>query len=246
MRTEIGTVEAIFRYPVKSMAGEQLDVAEVGLNGIEGDRRLALHKPNDTSGFPWLNASRVPELITFKPVRRTRLPGDLPSHVKTPQGDEMEIFSSELSDQIAQSYDHRVRMMHMRSGIFDAAHISVIATDTIDEIGRAAGMSLDVRRFRPNVVVRLHRPGAFQEDKWVGSSLVFGDASAGTRVNVMMHDERCAMINIDPDSAALSPEVLKSVVRINRNNAGVYCSVARTGTLSVGDTVYLDAAGEGG
>ena len=55
---EIGHVEAIFRYPVKSMGGERLDAATLGWHGVEGDRRLALRRLDDRGGFPWLTAGR--------------------------------------------------------------------------------------------------------------------------------------------------------------------------------------------
>ena len=51
MLIEIGHVEAIFRYPVKSMGGERLEVAELGWHGLDGDRRLALRRIDDRSGF---------------------------------------------------------------------------------------------------------------------------------------------------------------------------------------------------
>jgi uncharacterized protein YcbX len=63
MRIEIGHVEAIFRYPVKSMSGEQLEAAELGWHGLVGDRRLAFRRMDDRSGFPWLTASKLPDLL---------------------------------------------------------------------------------------------------------------------------------------------------------------------------------------
>ncbi|MBI4624967.1 MAG: MOSC N-terminal beta barrel domain-containing protein [Verrucomicrobia bacterium] len=59
MPIEIGQVEAIFRYPVKSMGGERLEVAQLGWHGLEGDRRRAFRRIDDRSGFPWLTASKV-------------------------------------------------------------------------------------------------------------------------------------------------------------------------------------------
>ena len=69
MPIEIGHVEAIFRYPVKSMAGERLDSAQLGWHGLEGDRRLALRRIDDRSDFPWLQANKLPELLLFAPRR---------------------------------------------------------------------------------------------------------------------------------------------------------------------------------
>src|SRR6476620_3828346 len=70
MLIEIGHVEAIFRYPVKSMGGERLEVANLGWYGLEGDRRLAFRRMDDRSGMPWLTASKLPALVRFAPQRR--------------------------------------------------------------------------------------------------------------------------------------------------------------------------------
>jgi len=56
-----------------------------------------------------------------------------------------------------------------------------------------------------------------------------------------MPDLRCVMINLDPDSAAKDARVMKTVVRLNQNNAGVYATVVRTGTIRVGDRVRVDS-----
>jgi uncharacterized protein YcbX len=133
-------------------------------------------------------------------------------------------------------------MMQLRHGIFDEASISVIALDTVREIGRLAGRSLDVRRFRPNVVVRSLRPAPFQEDEWVGGALSFGEEDDAPAITVTMRDIRCSMLNLDPDSASPAPEVLKAVVRANQNNAGIYGAVTRIGRLAVGQTIILHAS----
>src|SRR5207245_4273566 len=110
-------------------------------------------------------------------------------------------------------------MMQLKHGIFDEASISVIALDTVGEIGRLAGLSPDVRRFRPNVVIRSLRSVPFQEDEWLGGVLSFGEGDDAPAITVTMRDVRCAMVNFDPDSASRAPEVLKAVVRANQNNA---------------------------
>src|SRR5712692_2249256 len=93
MLIEIGHVEAIFRYPVKSMGGERLEVAKLGWHGLDGDRRLAFRRIDDRSGFPWLTASKLPDLRRFAPHRREDgAQGDLPTHVRTPDGEEMPVF----------------------------------------------------------------------------------------------------------------------------------------------------------
>jgi uncharacterized protein len=84
---QIGWIEAIFRYPVKSMRGEPLDAAALGWHGLEGDRRLTFRRLDDRSGFPWLTATKLPDLILFTPERRGMGNGEvLPTHVLTPEG----------------------------------------------------------------------------------------------------------------------------------------------------------------
>ena len=245
MLIEIGHVEAIFRYSVKSMAGERLEVATLGWHGLDGDRRLAFRRLEDRSGMPWLTASKLPELVLFTPQRRQDgAHGDLPTHIRTPDGEELPTFSQDLSKDVERRYGAPVQMMHLRHGIFDDATISVIASDTVREIGRVAGRSLDVRRFRPNVVVRLLRSVPFQEDEWLGGVLSFGEGDGAPAIAVTMCDERCSMVNLDPDSVNSAPEVMKAVVRANQNNAGIYGAVTRIGRLAVGQTIFLRAATE--
>ncbi len=235
----IGHVEAIFRYPVKSMAGEPLDAANLGWHGIQGDRRLAFRRIEDRSGFPWLTAGKLPDLVLFTPQRQD---GDLPTHVRTPDGQELPIFGEELAAEVARRYGAPVQMMHFKHGIFDEASISVIASDTVCEISRLAGLNPDVRRFRPNILVRLQRPVPFQEDEWVGAVLSFGEGDAAPAVTVTLRDERCAMLNLDPDSARPTPEMLKAVVRTHQNTAGIYAAVTRIGRLAVGQPITLHPA----
>lgn len=240
MLTEIGHVEAIFRYPVKSMRGEKLEVAELGWHGLEGDRRLALRRQDDRSGFPWLTASKLPDLLRFTPLRREvgALAG-VPTHVRTPDGEELEVFGEDLATDVGRRYGAAVQMMQLNHGIFDDASISVIASDTVREIGRLAGRSLDVRRFRPNIVVRLSRAIPFQEDQWLGGVLSFGEGADAPAITVTMRDLRCSMVNLDPDSASPAPEVMKAIFRANENNAGIYAAVTRTGRLTVGQPILL-------
>jgi uncharacterized protein len=246
MPIALGHVEAIFRYPVKSMRGERLDVAAMGLHGLEGDRRLAFRRIDDRSGVPWLTANKLPELLLFTPCRRNGAEDDLPTHVRTPDGEEIPVFGEELATEVGRRHGAPVQMMQLNNGIFDDASISVIAADTVQEICQLAGRSGDARRFRPNVVIRLLRSAPFQEDAWLGSVLSFGEADDAPALTVTAHDVRCSMVNLDPDSARPAPEVLKAVVRANQTRAGVYGAVTRVGRLAVGQTVLLHAPTEQG
>jgi len=243
MPEAVGRVEAIYRYPVKSMGGERVEAADLGWHGLEGDRRLAFRRIEDRSGFPWLSASKLPELLLFTPMRGANdAPGQLPTQVRTPDGSLMPMFGADLAAEVERRLGAPVQMMHLDRGIFDEATLSVIATDTVREIGRLAGRGEDARRFRPNVLVRLLRPRPFQEDEWVGGVLAFGDGDDSPAIAVTMRDIRCSIVNFDPDSAAPAPEMLKAVVDVHQNTAGIYGAVTRTGRLSVGQTVFLHPA----
>jgi len=240
MPTAIGQIEAIFRYPVKSMRGEPLEAATLGWHGLEGDRRLAFRRMDARGGFPWLSASKLPDLIRFTPQQREQENGGtLPTHVLTPEGEEMPLFGEALAAEVGRRYGAPVQMMQLNHGMFDEASVSVISSDTVREVCRLAGRSADTRRFRPNVVVRSAFGAPFEEDEWVGGVLTFGEAEDAPAVTVTMRDARCAMVAIDPDEGTAAPEVLKAVVRANQNNAGVYGTVTRIGRLSVGQTIVL-------
>jgi len=240
MTIEIGQIEAIFRYPVKSMRGEALDAAPLGWHGLDGDRRFAFRRLDERGGFPWLSAGKLPDLISFTPLRREDGSGEVvPTHVRTPEGAEMPLFGEALAAEVGRRHGAPVQMMQLRHGIFDDASVSVITSTTVGEICRLAERSADVRRFRPNIVVRSTRAVPFEEDQWVGGVLTFGAGDDTPAVSVTMRDVRCAMVNIDPDGGTLAPEVMKACVRANGNNAGVYGTVTRVGRLAVGQAVVL-------
>ena len=239
----VGYVREITRYPVKSMAGIATESAILGWHGVEGDRRFAFRRTGANNGFPWLSASKLPELLLYQPVGLDESTGEpLPTHVRTPGGSRLELRSAELISEITGRFGNAVELMQLKHGIFDEAPISVISQSTINGIGREAGLEgeLDRRRFRANILVETESDEPFLEDNWVGGTLVFGDSdAAGPAVHVTLLDVRCAMINLDPDTAAKDARLMKTVVKLNQNNAGVYATVVRTGVISVGNPVSL-------
>lgn len=236
MIIHLGHVRELTRYPVKSMAGVATDSALLGWHGLQGDRRFAFRRLDDNSGFPWLTASRLPELLLYQPLGLDENTEE-PAHVRTPEGMELAIRSTELQRSVAEKLGSPVELMKLKHGIFDEASVSVINLATIAAIGREAGHELDTRRFRANVVIESEATEPFLEDGWIGGSLMFGEA--GPIVTVTMRDPRCVMINLDPDTAQQDPRIMKAAVRLNENDAGVYGTVARTGQISVGQSVSL-------
>ena len=234
MIQHLGHVHELVRYPVKSMAGIAAESAVLGWHGLDGDRRFAFRRLDDDSGFPWLSASRLPDLLLYQPLGEP-----LPTHVRTPAGSHLELRGEELEREIAARYRGGVELMHLKHGIFDDAAVSVIARSTMARISDEAGVALDPRRFRANIVLETLDPEPFQEDRWLGGRLVFGEGDPKPAVSVTARDVRCMMVNLDPDTAVQDARVLKTVVRLNANNAGVYGTAVQTGTVRVGDPVSL-------
>jgi len=237
---QVGHVREIVRYPIKSMAGTATKSAFLGWHGLEGDRRFAFRRVGDDGGFPWLSASRLPQLLLYQPIGIDETTGEpLPTHVRTPDGSDVELRSAELCAEIGQRFGSSVELMKLKHGIFDEATVSVISLTTISAIGREVGLDLDRRRFRANIVLETEHSDPFLEDGWVGHALTFGDNDSGPAVSVTLCDLRCVMINLDPETAEQDARIMKTTVRLNKNNAGVYATVLRTGTIRVGDRVTL-------
>lgn len=238
MSIHIGHVHQLVRYPVKSMAGVATESAVLGWHGFEGDRRFAFRRVNDDSGFPWLSASRLPELLLYQPIGFDENAKE-PARVRTPDGVELALESTQLRNSISEKCGQAVELMKLRHGIFDEASVSVINLATISAIGREAQRDLDTRRFRANIFLQTESTDSFLEDAWVGSTLAFGNDGVGPVVSIMMRDERCSMINLDPDTTQSDPQIMKTVVRLNANCAGVYGTVLRPGPINIGDSVTL-------
>jgi uncharacterized protein YcbX len=236
----LGRIKELARYPVKSMAGVPMDSAFLGWHGFPGDRRFAFRRLDDSGGFPFLSASRLPDLILYRPAGEEEGAAEpTPTHVTTPDGATLPLRSVELRDRIAGQLGSSVELMQFKHGIFDDACVSVIDIATISAICEEGGQKPDTRRFRANVVLETNSAQAFREDDWVGGRLAFGDPETGPMVSVTARDVRCMMINLDPDTAQQHPQLMKTVVRRNDNNAGVYGTVIRTGHVAVGEPVTL-------
>jgi uncharacterized protein YcbX len=221
------------------MAGVPLDRAGLGWHGLNGDRRFAFRRLADQSGFPWLTASRLPQLLLYKPVGEAEVDKDLPTHVRTPDGAELELRSEDLRNEISQRHGSPVQLMQLKHGIFDEAPVSLINVATIRELERETDRTLDVLRFRPNILIESNSAEPFAEDQWVGKTLRFGTDDSSPAVSITMRDPRCVMINLDPETAEADSNVMKTALLLNANHAGVYATVIRSGELRIDQKIYL-------
>jgi hypothetical protein len=229
----IGTVVQIARYPVKSMAGEQLQEAPVGFQGITGDRWYAFVQAEARGLFPWLTGREYPGLVLHRASLTTA--GGRPGVVvATPDGTDFPVDSESLLHRLEAASGKRCFLLGDHRGSYDVAHFSLITTATIARLCAEAGVAPDPARFRMNLVIETPGSEPFEELNWVGRTLQAGEA---VRVAITEPDRRCAMVTIDPSSAEQEPAVLRAAASLNNATAGVYGSVVAPGTVRAGDQI---------
>ncbi len=241
---EVGVVKELYRFPVKSMRGEALAEAHGYWHGLDGDRRYAFVRSDNRSGFPWLTGRHLPQLLQYTP--RYTLPDDVadsPVEVELPDGRILPIDAPELNQELADAYGKPVNLIKIGRGAFDSQVISVMSTATVadlsETIGTAVGGKISPLRFRQNIIIDPFDDQPFVEERWLDSSLVFGNAPDGLRLRLNRRIQRCVMINIDPETSEKEPAVLKTVAQTRQNCAGVYGSTEHPGMIRVGDVVKL-------
>ena len=246
--TVVGRVVALWRYPVKSMAAEELDGTDVSWHGLAGDRRWAFVRDGQVrSGFPWLTIRERPELAHYRPrFTEPGRPDASPARVRTPSGGDLDVADPALAAELGPG----VRVIKQNRGVFDTMPLSLLTTQTLAGLGRLvspdlagtdlagtdlAGTDLAAGRFRPNLLV--DAPGRdFPEDAWVGRVLRIG----GLRMRVDQRDQRCVMVTIDPVTLRRNPAILRAIARERDARLGVYGSAVEPGRVAVGDPVELE------
>lgn len=240
--TNIGVVKAIYLYPVKSMRGLAVDEATLWWYGLNGDRKYAFARSENQSGFPWLTARHLPALLHYQPrfadLTDLRRPTVL---VTTPSGTELPVDDPALTAEVSAAYGAPVHLMRISRGIFDAMPVSLFSTTTLQTLATTTGQPLDMRRFRPNIVVETPCPGAFPEQAWVDHTVTFGDQPDAAQLQLNYPIERCSLITIDPETTVRHPQVLQALATFPEQAmcAGIYGAVHRLGKVRVGDTIWL-------
>lgn len=225
---KIGKVKELYRYPVKAMGGERLAEAPILKHGILGDRSFAF-KLNSK----YLAAVNLPALFAYQ----ARLQGG-GNHfgvtVTTDEGIEYhwddDRLLEHLNKKISDGKLEKVSMNPIEErGAFWEDHILIISSSSLDKVSELCGKTeLDVRRFRPNMVIELDSDIPFEEEHWIGKKIIINDSTYVINNNC----ERCAYVNIDPVNPSIKdPNVLKTIVKERNSNLGVYASVLTEGTV---------------
>jgi uncharacterized protein YcbX len=217
----------VWRYPVKSMAGERLDSCVLTEAGLEGDRRWAF-----VDGSP----NRAGKLFTIRQDERlmtygARLAG---GHVEVvDSGGGVRDLDARMVAQLAAEAARPLSLRELAGGNFDDSPVLVINLATVAAFGVQAGMEVDHRRFRANLYVDGVAPE--EEIAWVGRRVQAGSAE----LEVVSRCERCVVITRDPDTTSTTPELLRLLTETAETCMGVYCRVTRRGRVGVGDSVHV-------
>ncbi|MBI3474462.1 MAG: MOSC domain-containing protein [Acidobacteria bacterium] len=258
----VGKIESLWRYPVKSMRGEELQEAFVGFPGVYGDRLYAFRSAASPPGFPWLTAREQEAMLLYRPryrhSERTLQPdnlaeaealgsgltpvygelSDLMVDVDTPAGERFAIDDPKLMSLLREGIaeKHELTLLRSHRAMTDCRPISIFSIQTARALSQELGIDVDKRRFRANLYVDLESEKGFGEDEFVGRTLRIGTRAA---VAVLNRDSRCKIITLDPDTAQPGPELMKRLARDHEGQAGVYGAVLVEGTIRPGDEITL-------
>ena len=256
----IGKVDSLWRYPVKSMRGEELDELFAGFSGIYGDRLFAFKSSASRKGFPYFTAREQQRLLQYRPrfrypekaARPINLteaesmganpvsadPSELMVDVETPDGRTLAIDDPTLIEMLRADIDqkHQLTLMRSERAMTDCRPFSMFSLQSAQQLAEETGTPMDKRRFRANVYVDLASGQGFAENEFVGRSLRIGPKAV---VTILERDPRCMMITLDPDTGEKTPAILKKVAQAHEGMAGVYGAVMVEGMLHKGDPVEM-------
>ena len=234
----VGHVAALNRFPVKSMAGEPLEVAEIDWQGVEGDRQYAFYFRDSGSRFPWLTGRDLSELVLHSArFADPAAPKTSAVEIAAPDGWRGRVDDAALLERLSAAAGAPIGLIQLAIGAYDSMPVSLVTTAAHGWVETAHGAPLDMRRFRANIVIESDH----SQGEWAGKRIAFGTADAGDGAELLMTEgiPRCAMVTIDPDTAARNPKVLRTVAQQFGNMYGAYAAPARKGLVRVGDVVRL-------
>ena len=248
----IGTVKQIWRFAVKSMAGEQLDRCTVGTRGIPGDRGWAIR---DEAADKLVIGSRHPLLMQCAARYREQPVNGFIPHVdmQLPDGKRIGSDLVDVNTHLTELLGKPVSLSQLPpfaeesangnasifppGTYFDVAPIHVLTTASLEAMRRLhPAADWDVRRFRPNLFVETE-PGleGLIEFDWNGQTLRVGEVELRCEIAC----ERCAMANYAQAELPKDESVLRSIAKEANMNLGTYANVTRPGEVKVGDLVDL-------
>jgi uncharacterized protein YcbX len=229
----IGTVEHLRRYPVKSMMGEDLKVAELETYGIVGDRIYAfINEESPNMNFPWMTARQANELLLFKP----HITSSTEMEIESADGKKFLISEGTIRNFLEEKYGFPLTMRFDQTGCKDALPVSLMGMQSVEGLSLETGLKLSHERFRANLYADWDNRKPFYEDELVGETLLIGEKAS---IRIVKKDTRCVIPTLDPKTSDASPIVLEKIIKNHKGCLGVYAVVEKTGPLRVGDEIFL-------
>ncbi|HYL08487.1 MAG TPA: MOSC N-terminal beta barrel domain-containing protein [Candidatus Udaeobacter sp.] len=217
-------IREIWRYPVKSMAGERLESCSITEHGLEGDRVWALIDGTEPRTGKFFNIKQHARLMQY----RARLVGGK-LEVSAPDGTGTGL--DEALKTLVRESSHILNLRRQAGANFDDAPVHIVNLASVEAFALEAGMPMDHRRFRANLYVDGLEPD--EEIGWLGRRIRAGDAE----LEVIDRCVRCAVITRDPDTTVATPALLELLVDRHEKCLGMYCRVVRPGRATLGDPV---------
>lgn len=232
----VGKVSALWRYPASSLGGEAVARVDVREQGVQGDRLFGLVEratgeiARPDRGAKWHSVPRI----------AARLAGD-ELEIMVPGGDWLPApgAGADAAASAFLGFDVSIRRFDGQDFMprYVAAPVHLLTTASLARLKalHPAGRP-DPRRFRPNLVIEMpEAEGAFPESAWIGRRLRIGDCE----LTISDHCRRCGFTVIAQADFDNDPDILRTLVRHNAHNIGVYCTVDRPSRISIGDTFAL-------
>lgn len=227
----VATVQQLWRYPVKSLVGEELAAAEVDRRGLRGDRSWALHDADGRigSGKSTRRFRRMDGLLML----RAAYDGDVPV-LRLPDGRVLR-GAGPATDAALSAYVGRPVSLAPEGEVphHDDGPVHLVTTSGLRAVADAHGAAVDVRHFRPNVVLDTGEEAGFPEDGWLGRTLEVGDAL----LEVVAPMPRCVMVTMAQVGLDGDAGLLGTVTDRHGMDFGVLAEVRRPGRLGIGDAV---------
>ena len=220
-------LDQIWRYPVKSMHGEQVAAAILTPHGLQHDRLYAFESPDAPPGMLRLPAQQRRGLLAFT-ARHT----SVGATVTTPAGRTHPVDDPMLLEALPPG----LRLTHQPTPQTDVRPLALISLQTIQHLAASLRIPLDPRRFRANLYLDL--PAPFLEDTFPGRTLQIG---AHASLRITERDPRCRFITYDPANPAADPlfALMKHLDRYHQTRAGIYASILTPGPIRAGDPITL-------
>jgi uncharacterized protein len=238
----VGAVARLWRYPVKSMRGEQIGEALVDERGLVGDRRFAVWDAEGKFGACKNSRRfrRMDGLLDFRSGYGEDAAASVP-HLIAPDGARHAVPSPD-ADAAVRAHLRRTDVRIMAEADVphhDAAPLHLLSAATLDWYVQALqDVPADERRLRPNLVVDLPGMPAFAEDGWAGRTVRIGSGPDAVVARWVKQTERCRTLNVEQDDLPYSSRGLRVLARRDLN-LGVYLEVLTGGRVRLGDPVAL-------